>query len=129
VGIAEGGLPFTKLLSAFLEVPHELTFLRRDAGGSFLLPLEIPLKQIILADCIFDTGKTFLEASDLLNSKGAMTRGAVLLMRGRDLDISLRYPQHVGFWVPGNEFFVGFGLDDKEGKSRELPDIYTEGEI
>jgi hypoxanthine-guanine phosphoribosyltransferase len=129
MGIAEGGLPFTKLLSSFLEMPHEIAYLRRDASGSFNLPYGIPSNQIILADCIFDIGKTFTEASELLCSRGMLTQGVVLLRRQRELDLKLYYPQYTGLWVPGREFFVGFGLDDKEGKGRELPDIYSEGEI
>jgi len=130
MGIAEGGLPFTKLLSSFLEMPHYQAFLQKDTNGSFLLPPGVPHNQIILADCIFDTGKTFVKAHELFALVEATVSGVVLLQRcERELNINLPHPRFTGFLVPGREFFVGFGLDDKEGKNRELPDIYSEGEI
>jgi hypoxanthine-guanine phosphoribosyltransferase len=129
VGIAEGGIPFTRLLSSFLEMPHEITYLRRGADGSFDLPYGMPSQQAILADCIYDTGKTFIEAGSLLCSKEVLTQGVVLLQRRRNSDLGLWYPQYSGFTVSGREFFIGFGLDDREGKNRELSDIYSEGEI
>jgi len=128
IGIAEGGLLFTELLSSFLEMPHERGILRRGPDGSFSFPCETLPNQVILADCICDTGKTLSEISSLYKTRRTRVCSVVLLRRFAK-GTACFFPEFQGYGISGNEFFVGFGLDDREGKSRELPDIYTEGEI
>ena len=118
VGIAEGGVLFAHVLSSHLETSHELLFTPQKDYRALQKP-------IVLVDCIVDTGRTLRDELNHLKADACDATSVALLLRGT----AELYPTLWGHFVLGRSFFVGFGLDDRNGKRRELPDIYIEGEV
>lgn len=86
---------------------------------------EVPARgrAVLLVDDICDSGKTLRALSDTLLGAGALeVRSAVLIQRA--LENQAFDPHWVGFEYNGDEWFVGYGMEDC-GRFRNLPDIYT----
>lgn len=99
-----------------------------NAEGSVsinLKGLDAKGRSILIVDDICDTGRTLAVLSDALSVEGANeVKAAVLICRDRDTEKRLYEPQWAGFHYPGPEWFVGYGMDDKE-RWRNLPEVYT----
>ena len=80
-------------------------------------------RSVLLVDDICDSGRTLKLVSEHLRAQGAReVRSAVLIKREHDK--SVFNPEWIGFTYYGPEWFVGFGMDDRDRFSN-LPSIYT----
>ena len=82
-------------------------------------------RAILLVDDICDSGKTLEALTTALQEKGAQEVRSCVLIR-RVIDAEQFNPDWVGFEYEGDEWFVGYGMEDAE-RFRNLPDIYTIG--
>lgn len=80
-------------------------------------------RAVLLVDDICDSGRTLKVLSEYLTEKGVRDVRSAVLIR-RVLDKPLYNPHWFGFEYHGNEWFVGYGMEDKNRWSN-LPDIYT----
>lgn len=72
--------------------------------------LDIRGREVLLIDDIFDTGKTLVHVTQLLEQLGpASVKTAVFLNKLGQSVVSAK-PDYVVFEIP-NEFVVGYGLD------------------
>lgn len=79
-------------------------------------------RKVLLVDDICDSGSTLQKLSTVFLEAGAAeVRSAVLIKRA--LKEQQFEPDWVGFEFDGDEWFVGYGMDDSE-RWRNLPDIY-----
>ncbi len=79
-------------------------------------------RHVLLVDDICDTGLTLLKLHNVFLQEGAKSVNSVVLIH-REVDESKYEPTIGAFSYTGDQWFVGYGLDD-EGKNRTLPDIY-----
>jgi hypoxanthine phosphoribosyltransferase len=80
-------------------------------------------RRVLLVDDICDSGKTLSKLRNVFIELGAIeVRAAVLIHRM--LDKSIFTPDWAAFEYHGNEWFVGYGMGDKE-KFANLPDVYS----
>ncbi len=80
-------------------------------------------RSLLLIDDICDTGRTLESLSAYFMAQGAdEVRTAVLIKR--DLPHESFNPDYVGFSHKGEEWFVGYGMDDMR-RFRNLPSIYV----
>lgn len=90
--------------------------------NSAMMP-DIPGRDVLLIDDIFDTGHTLAGVIDKIEEMGPRSvRSAVLLQKSGRQEVALR-PDFVTFEIP-NEFVVGYGLDYCD-EYRNLPFIGT----
>lgn len=86
---------------------------------------EVPAegRSILLVDDICDSGRTLQTLTKAFQEIGATeVRSAVLIKRM--LEQKTFDPEWVGFQFDGDEWFVGYGMEDSNRWSN-LPDIYT----
>lgn len=84
--------------------------------------LEVKGRQLLLVDDICDSGRTLRAASEALRQRGAAeVRSAVVIKR--KLPEPSFEPDWVAFEFEGPEWFVGYGMEDRDLWSN-LPDIY-----
>ena len=128
--VLNGAIHFFSDLSRAITINHEVDFVRlksydkRDNSGGILItkPLEIDLqgKRVYIVDDICDSGATIMELLFMVNSHGlAAVKVVTLLKRKGGVDLT----NYCGFEL-GDEWVVGYGLDDDLGLNRELQDIY-----
>lgn len=80
-------------------------------------------RHVLLIDDICDSGRTLNKLVAYLIAQGAESvRSAVLILR--ETDNPAFAPDWVGFRFKGDEWFVGYGMDD-QGRFSNLPQIYT----
>ena len=80
-------------------------------------------RHVLLIDDICDSGRTLNKLVAYLTAQGAESvRSAVLILR--ETGESAFTPDWSGFRYKGDEWFVGYGMDD-EGRYSNLPQIYT----
>jgi len=79
-------------------------------------------RSVLLVDDICDSGRTLLQLSKDLKDMGAVDVRAATLVR-RDMDDTF-FPDYVGFTYSGDEWFVGYGMEDDD-RFRNLGDIYV----
>ncbi len=80
-------------------------------------------RSILLVDDICDSGRTLHALTQYMIEHGAKeVKSAVLIHRL--LDKVLYQPDWIGFEFKGDDWFVGYGMEDKNRWSN-LPDIYT----
>lgn len=80
-------------------------------------------KEVIILEDIVDTGNTVMQIQKILEEKKAQSiTVAAMFFKPKALvqPIEVRY---VGLEI-GNEFIYGYGLDDAEGKNRNLNEVY-----
>jgi len=119
--VAKGGIPFANLLASLLVLDVKRVSIHKTPEGDFS---SLPEGQVIFADCIVDTGATMQKILDSLAHAQKFISVCLLLRHTARL-----YPTYYGYITSSKSFFVGFGLDDREGENRKLNDIYTDGEI
>ncbi|HVU77477.1 MAG TPA: hypoxanthine phosphoribosyltransferase [Gaiellaceae bacterium] len=131
VGTLKGCIPFVCDLSRAVPIHHELDFIEltgygdsSDEGIRFLKDLntEIAGRDVLLVDCVVDTGLTMhtLTRALALRNPGSLHIATLFERPYRRLvdDLPVRY---VGFTIP-DEFFVGYGFELNE-RYRNLPDL------
>jgi hypoxanthine phosphoribosyltransferase len=131
VGTLKGCIPFVCDLSRSVPIHHALDFIEltgygdsNDEGIRFLkdLDTEIAGRDVLLVDCVVDTGLTMhtLTRSLALRDPGSLHIATLFERPYRRLvdDLPVRY---VGFTIP-DEFFVGYGFELNE-RYRNLPDL------
>jgi hypoxanthine phosphoribosyltransferase len=84
--------------------------------------LEVKGRHILLVDDICDSGRTFERLVPLLLERGAEEVRSTVLVR-KILPHKTFLPDWVGFEFTGDDWLVGFGMDDKE-RWRNLPAVY-----
>jgi hypoxanthine phosphoribosyltransferase len=84
--------------------------------------LEVKGRHILLVDDICDSGRTFERLVPLLLDRGAVEVRSTVLVR-KILPHKTFLPDWVGFEFTGEDWLVGFGMDDKE-RWRNLPAVY-----
>lgn len=80
-------------------------------------------RHVLIVDDICDTGLTLLKLHNVFLGLGAKSvRSAVLIHR--EVEHSKYEPTFSAYTYKGNEWFVGYGLDDG-GIHRAIPDVYV----
>ena len=85
--------------------------------------LDVRGRAILLVDDICDSGRTLAVLSSQLQKDGAAEIQSAVLIR-RKLDTAAFLPNWVGFEYSGPEWFVGYGMEDRN-RFMNLPAIYT----
>jgi hypoxanthine phosphoribosyltransferase len=101
---------------------HGQNFVQRDEMEIVLDGLDVRGRSLLLVDDICDTGRTLKALTTNLLALGASeVRTAVLVQR--TLETAVFAPDWSGFQFGGSEWFVGYGMEDKNRFSN-LPSIY-----
>ncbi len=80
-------------------------------------------RSILLVDDICDSGRTLEELTRVFMQIGAKEVRSAALIR-RKMEQKTFQPEYVGFDFEGNEWFVGYGMEDSE-RWRNLPGAYV----
>jgi len=83
---------------------------------------DVKNRNILLIDDICDSGRTFKLLKERLKSLGALDIKTACLIK-RELMNPIFNPDYVCFNYPGSEWFVGYGMADKERYSN-LDSVY-----
>ena len=137
LGVLDGGFMFTADLIRQIHLPVRIEFCRLESyrGGTAagelqwkrFPPDDITGSDVLVVDDIVDTGATIERIMDwCLSRQPRSLRVAALLANEqyhgqRPPLLDLRY---VGFIVPEDLFYVGYGLDHND-TCRNLPAVYT----
>ena len=85
--------------------------------------IEVKDRHVLVVDDICDSGRTLRATTDALRQRGAAdVKSAVVIKRA--LPNSAYHPDWVAFEFDGAEWFVGYGMEDRDMWSN-LPDIYA----
>ncbi len=84
--------------------------------------LDVRGRVVLVVDDVCDSGRTLEELERSLMERGAREVRSIVLVR-RLLSVPSFVPCWVGFEYSGKEWFVGYGLEDKE-RWRNLPGVY-----
>lgn len=87
-----------------------------------LFDLKVKDRAVLLIDDICDTGRTMQALSRALLEQGAMEVRCATLIR-RNVPEQFIRPDYYGFSYEGPEWFVGYGMEDRDRYSN-LADIY-----
>lgn len=136
VGILNGGfMVFTEFVK-YLTIPVECDFVRvKSYTGKKQGKIEVTKdiecdikgKHVFLIDDFADSGKTIQYLIAELDFKGAKTVSVVTLLQRKSsprLILPVDGIHYNGFDV-GEEWLVGYGLDDENGYYRNLSNIYS----
>ena len=88
-----------------------------------LSDVEAKDRNILLIDDICDSGRTLKALQQNLLKAGAKAVRSAVLIR-RLIDPMTYEPEYCGFEFLGDDWFVGYGMEDEE-RWRNLPEIYT----
>ena len=80
-------------------------------------------RSVLLVDDICDSGKTLMALSNAMMKEGAAEVRAAVLIR-RKIEQPIANPEYIGFDFTGDDWFVGYGMEDGE-RYRNLPEIYV----
>lgn len=83
-------------------------------------------RHVLLVDDICDTGRTLMEVKSEFLKKGASEVRSAVLIRRKEFGMVETEVDYVGIDHEGPEWFVGYGMDDKN-RWRNLPEIYLCG--
>ena len=136
VGILNGGfMVFTEFVK-HLTIPVECDFVRvKSYTGKKQGKIEVTKdiecdikgKHVFLIDDFADSGKTIQYLIAELDFKGAKTVSVVTLLKRKtspNLILPVDGIHYNGFEV-GDEWLVGYGLDDENGYYRNLSNVYS----
>ncbi|MEM9839999.1 MAG: phosphoribosyltransferase family protein [Pseudomonadota bacterium] len=86
----------------------------------FTLPLEG--QTVLLVDDVLDSGRSLAHAAAMLNErKAARIAIAVSIQKEKERAADI-YADYALFEVPGDQFLIGYGMDDK-GRARMIPTV------
>ena len=131
--ILRGGIFFYVDLVRALAAPHLMGYIRARAYEAHSARSEVKIdlaglegfegRAVLLVDEICDSGRTLAAAVEAIKSAGASEVKTTTLLR-RIVDRPVYNPDHVGFEVDGDSWFVGYGMQ-RDGIFRNLPEIYA----
>ena len=135
VPVLRGGIFFFSDLVRKIECSVEIAPVRTwgyVAGKNDLMrdELEVSLqglsasgRVLLLIDDICDSGRTLASLAKRLLEEGATEVRTAALIK-REVGEGSFEPNYVGFRYSGEEWFCGYGMQDK-GRYRNLPSVYT----
>ena len=136
VGILNGGFMVFAEFVKHLNIPIECDFVRvKSYTGKKQGKIEVTKdiecdikdKHVFLIDDFADSGKTIQYLIAELDFKGAKTVSVVTLLKRKtspNLILPVDGIHYNGFEV-GDEWLVGYGLDDENGYYRNLSNVYS----
>ena len=80
-------------------------------------------RSLLLLDDICDSGRTLQVLKEYFIGMGAADVRSAVLIRRKHAGNNF-FPEWSGFEYPGQEWFVGFGMDDRD-RYRNLADVYV----
>ena len=99
------------------------TQVMRDSLSVSLEGVESRGRSVLLIDDICDSGRTLDALTEAFKRQGAAEVKSAVLIK-RVMEEETFDPEYVGFHFEGPEWFVGYGMEDKE-RFRNLDSIYT----
>jgi hypoxanthine phosphoribosyltransferase len=127
--VLNGGFMFyAKLAEQLQHLDPECDFIKvksyegQERGGLEILlhsSINVKDKDVYIVDDIYDSGVTMDSLKKYYTNKGASNVTIVTLIKRAINEINMPYGSYYGFQIH-DEWVVGFGLDDEEGKKRTL---------
>jgi len=132
VGVLNGGFMFySKLVDQLALLDPQCDFIRVKSykGREHEVPeiiipssLDIKNKFVYIIDDIYDTGLTMQELKNQFMDLGASGIGIITLIKRAINEVDMPVNSLYGFEIH-DEWVVGYGMDDEEGRKRSLPYI------
>ena len=132
VGVLNGGFMFySKLADQLATLDPQCDFIRVKSykGREHEVPeiiipssLDIKNKFVYIIDDIYDTGLTMQELKNQFMDLGASGIGIITLIKRAINEVDMPVGSIYGFEIH-DEWVVGYGMDDEEGRKRTLPYI------
>jgi len=132
VGVLNGGFMFySKLVDQLALLDPHCDFIRVKSykGREHEVPeiiipssLDVKNKFVYIIDDIYDTGLTMQVLKNQFTDLGASGVGVVTLIKRAINEVDMPLNSLYGFEIH-DEWVVGYGMDDEEGRKRSLPYI------
>jgi hypoxanthine phosphoribosyltransferase len=132
VCVLNGGFVFySKMVEELSSLDPECDFIKvksyegRERGDLEILlhsSIDVNNKHVYLIDDIYDSGVTMQSLREYYLNKGAINASVVTLIKRAINEVDMPLNSIYGFEIH-DEWVVGFGMDDEEGKKRSLPYI------
>ena len=132
VGVLNGGFMFySKLADQLATLDPQCDFIRVKSykGREHEVPeiiippsLSVKNKFVYIIDDIYDTGLTMQVLKNQFTDLGASGVGVVTLIKRAINEVDMPLNSLYGFEIH-DEWVVGYGMDDEEGRKRTLPYI------
>jgi hypoxanthine phosphoribosyltransferase len=132
IGVLNGGFMFySKLVDQLAMLDPQCDFIRVKSyrGREHEIPeiiipssLNIKNKFVYIVDDIYDTGLTMQVLKNQFMDLGASGVGVVTLVKRAINEVDMPINSLYGFEIH-DEWVVGYGMDDEEGRKRSLPYI------
>jgi len=132
VGVLNGGFMFySKLVDQLAMLDPQCDFIRvKSYKGrehevpEIIIPLSLNIKNkfVYIIDDIYDTGLTMEVLKNQFTDLGASGVSVVTLIKRSINEVDMPINSIYGFEIH-DEWVVGYGMDDEEGRKRSLPYI------
>jgi hypoxanthine phosphoribosyltransferase len=132
IGVLNGGFMFySKLVDQLALLDPQCDFIRvKSYKGrehevpEIIIPTSISLKNkhVYIIDDIYDTGLTMRALTHRFSDLGASGVSVVTLIKRSINEVDMPLGSIYGFEIH-DEWVVGYGMDDEEGRKRSLPHI------
>jgi len=132
VGVLNGGFMFySKLVDQLALLDPQCDFIRVKSykGREHEVPeiiipssLDVKNKFVYIIDDIYDTGLTMQVLKNQFTDLGASGIGIITLIKRAINEVDMPVNSLYGFEIH-DEWVVGYGMDDEEGRKRSLPYI------
>jgi hypoxanthine phosphoribosyltransferase len=132
VCVLNGGFMFyTKLAEQLQSLDPECDFIKvksyegKERGNLEILlhsTIDVNDKHVYIIDDIYDSGVTMKSLREYYLNKGAINASVVTLIKRAINEIDMPLNSLYGFEIH-DEWVVGYGMDDEEGKKRSIPYI------
>jgi hypoxanthine phosphoribosyltransferase len=132
VGVLNGGFMFySKLVDQLALLDPQCDFIRVKSykGREHEVPeiiipssLNVKNKYVYIIDDIYDTGLTMQVLKNQFANLGASGVGVVTLIKRAINEVDMPVNSLYGFEIH-DEWVVGYGMDDEEGRKRSMPYI------
>ena len=132
IGVLNGGFMFySKLVDQLALLDPQCDFIRVKSykGREHEIPeiiipssLDVKNKFVYIIDDIYDTGLTMQVLKNQFTDLGASGVGVITLIKRAINEVDMPVNSLYGFEIH-DEWVVGYGMDDEEGRKRSLPYI------
>lgn len=132
VCVLNGGFMFyTKLAEQLQSLDPECDFIKvksyegKERGDLEILlhsSMDVKDKHVYIIDDIYDSGVTMKSLREYYLDKGAINASVITLIKRAINEIDMPLNSLYGFEIH-EEWVVGYGMDDEEGKKRSIPYI------
>jgi len=132
IGVLNGGFMFySKLVDQLALLDPQCDFIRvKSYKGrehevpEIIIPLSLDIKNkfVYIIDDIYDTGLTMQVLKNQFTDLGASGVSVVTLIKWAINEVDMPVNSLYGFEIH-DEWVVGYGMDDEEGRKRSLPHI------